>query len=232
MSALLWTHIAGGLVAVLAGYVALLARKGTPLHVGFGRVFAGAMLVLGVSAAILEPFREPKPGSFLVGFIVVYLVTTAWSAAYRRDNRGARFEGWAMRIAYVAIAASVALGIAALLGVENRLVGDSAGRNFSGLGLWAFAVWRDARYRRLGVPNFEQRRLRHAWRICLAMFVATGSFFLGQQDVLPAMLRGTVWQWALAFAPLAYLAAWRLWPRNARGDSTRAVIAPGTAPGA
>ena len=40
MSALLWTHIAGGAVAVLTGYVALAARKGTPLHVRFGRAFA------------------------------------------------------------------------------------------------------------------------------------------------------------------------------------------------
>ena len=31
-----------------------------------------------------------------------------------------------------------------------------------------------------------QRIARHLWRMCFAFFIATGSFFLGQQDVLPA----------------------------------------------
>ena len=30
-----------------------------------------------------------------------------------------------------------------------------------------------------------QRIARHLWRMCFAFFIATGSFFLGQQDILP-----------------------------------------------
>ncbi len=33
------------------------------------------------------------------------------------------------------------------------------------------------------------RIARHLWRMCLAMFIATGSFFLGQAKVFPDALR-------------------------------------------
>src|SRR5271155_5710231 len=36
----------------------------------------------------------------------------------------------------------------------------------------------------------RQRVTRHLWRMCYGLFIATGSFFLGQQQVFPAFLRG------------------------------------------
>ena len=54
----------------------------------------------------------------------------------------------------------------------------------------------------------RQRVARHLWRMCIAFFIATGSFFLGQQDVLPAALRGSPLLLVLAFAPFAVMAFW------------------------
>ena len=53
-----------------------------------------------------------------------------------------------------------------------------------------------------------QRIARHLWRMCFAFFIATGSFFLGQQDVLPAAVRGSPALFVLAFAPFAVMAFW------------------------
>ena len=53
-----------------------------------------------------------------------------------------------------------------------------------------------------------QRIGRHLWRMCFAFFIATGSFFLGQQDVLPAAVRGSPWLFLPAFAPFAVMAFW------------------------
>ena len=53
-----------------------------------------------------------------------------------------------------------------------------------------------------------QRIARHLWRMCFAFFIATGSFFLGQQDVLPAAVRGSPVLFVLAFAPFAVMAFW------------------------
>jgi hypothetical protein len=53
-----------------------------------------------------------------------------------------------------------------------------------------------------------QRISRHLWRMCFAFFIATGSFFLGQQDVLPRAVRGSPVLFVLAFAPFAVMAFW------------------------
>ena len=44
--------------------------------------------------------------------------------------------------------------------------------------------------------------------MCFAFFIATGSFFLGQQDVLPAAVRGSPILFVLAFAPFAVMLFW------------------------
>jgi hypothetical protein len=56
-------------------------------------------------------------------------------------------------------------------------------------------------------------RMRHMWRMCFGLFVATGSFFLGQQQVFPAWLRGSPVLLIPALLPLALLIFWllRIW---------------------
>ena len=44
--------------------------------------------------------------------------------------------------------------------------------------------------------------------MCFAFFIATGSFFLGQQDVLPKAVRGSPILFVLAFAPFAIMLFW------------------------
>jgi hypothetical protein len=53
-----------------------------------------------------------------------------------------------------------------------------------------------------------QRLARHLWRMGFAFFIATGSFFIGQQDVMPEAVRGSPLLFALGFAPFAVMAFW------------------------
>jgi hypothetical protein len=75
-----------------------------------------------------------------------------------------------------------------------------------------------------------QRISRHLWRMCFGFFIATGSFFLGQQQVLPVVMRGSPILFLLAFAPFAIMAFWlvrlRL-PRPLRGLTLSRPAAPG-----
>jgi hypothetical protein len=203
MNPILWAHIAGGLVAIAAGFIAVGARKGGRWHGKAGTWFFGSMLVLGVSAAILEPFRTPEPGSPIPALLVCYFVTTSWVTVRRRDGTTGRFE---------IAACAVALGAAAAI-AWNGLVGGSttpAGRG----PIFGFAAF--CLIAGLGDLNAilhkkltaTQRLSRHLWRMCFAFFIATGSFFLGQQDVLPAAVRGSPVLFALAFAPFAVMAFW------------------------
>ncbi|HEX6375571.1 MAG TPA: hypothetical protein VFZ91_07600 [Allosphingosinicella sp.] len=201
MTVLLWLHIAGGSLALVAGAVAVIARKGGPLHARAGTGFFASMLVLGVTASILEPFRS-SPGSPISGVFVCYFVATSWAAARRRDGTTGRFE---------IVACAVALGTAALM-FWSALTGATtpAGRGpvfvLAGICLLAGLLDLNAILRAKLTP--VQRISRHLWRMCFAFFIATGSFFLGQQDVLPKAVRGSPILFALAFAPFAAMAFW------------------------
>jgi hypothetical protein len=200
-SGIMWIHIAGGLIALLSGAAAVAARKGGALHARAGTWFFAAMLVLGVSASILEPFRSP-PGSPVGGIMVCYFVTTSWVAARRRDGTTGRFE---------IAACAAALGLAALMawgGFTGATTPAGPGPVFALAGLCLLAGLLDLNAILRGKLTQVQRISRHLWRMCFAFFIATGSFFLGQQDVLPAAVRGSPILFVLAFAPFAVMAFW------------------------
>jgi hypothetical protein len=44
--------------------------------------------------------------------------------------------------------------------------------------------------------------------MCMGLFIATGSFFLGQQQVFPAFLRGSILLTVLAVLPLPVMIYW------------------------
>lgn len=201
MNILMGIHIAGGILALLAGTLAVVARKGGALHARAGTWFFASMLVLGVTASILEPFRDP-PGSPIGGIFVCYFVATSWVAARRRDGTTGKFE---------IIACAAALGTGALMiwgGFNGSTTPAGPGPVFAlgAVSLLAGLLDLNAVLRKKLTP--VQRISRHLWRMCLAFFIATGSFFLGQQDVLPEAVRGSPILFVLAFAPFGVMAFW------------------------
>ncbi len=199
----MWAHIAGGSIALLAGAVAIAARKGGSLHARAGTGFVAAMLSLWVSATILH-LAEGKPGSALGDVFIGYFVVTSWAAARRRDGTTGKLE---------IIACALVLGLAAII-AWGAFTGAAAptpvglGPVFAIAGFCLVAGLLDlsAILRARLTPT--QRISRHLWRICSAFFIATGSFFLGQQDALPEAVRGSPVLLVLAFAPFAVMAFW------------------------
>lgn len=203
LKSLLWLHIGAGIAAILLGTVAVAARKGGRVHLSTGAWFAVAMIVLGLTASILEPFRKPQPGSPLVGLFVCYFVATSWVTARRRDGRTGKFE---------IAAAAVALGTGALM-LWAGLTGQSAtpvgsGPVFIAAGLCLIAGFLDLRVVLRKTLTAGERLRRHVWRMCVAFFIATGSFFIGQQDILPAVVRGSPVLFFLGFAPIGVMGFW------------------------
>src|SRR5690242_889054 len=101
---LMGIHILSGIVALIAGAAAVVMRKGGSRHALAGTWFCCAMLVLGVTAAILEPFRK-VPGSPINGVLVCYFVLTSWVTARRRDGTMGWFEAGACGTALFTAAA-------------------------------------------------------------------------------------------------------------------------------
>lgn len=203
MDILMWAHIAAGGLALLAGVVAVTAAKGGPLHAAAGTWFVASMLVLWVTATILH-LLEGKPASALGDLFIGYFVATSWVAARRRDGTTGRFE---------IVACALVLGLAAVI-AWGAFTGAAAptpvgpGPVFAVAGVCLLAGLLDLNAILRAKLTAAQRISRHLWRMCSAFFIATGSFFLGQQDVMPEAVRGSPVLFALAFAPFAVMAFW------------------------
>ena len=208
MNGITWIHVAGGMIALVSSAVAVAVRKGGGMHTSAGTWFFVSMLVLGVTASILAPFKSP-PDSPIDGIMVCYFVATAWMTARRRSGRPGTFEKIACAIVLAIAAAIIGSGFKAALAPPGQFSGPPGpGVLFALGGICLLAGLSDLKFILRGQLSATQRISRHLWRMCFAFFVATGSFFLGQQDVMPKAVRGSPILFVLAFAPLALMLFW------------------------
>ena len=208
MIAVTWIHVASGAVALLSGAVAVAVRKGGDRHISAGIWFCVAMFVLGVSASILSPFKTP-PDSPVGGIMVCYFVATAWMAARRRNGMPGWFEKIACASVLVIAFAIIGHGFEVAFAPPGFFSGPPGpGVLFALGGLCVLAGLGDLRFILRGRLSAAQRITRHLWRMCFALFIATGSFFLGQQKVMPPALRGSPILFVLALAPFALMIFW------------------------
>jgi hypothetical protein len=217
-------HIGGGVIGIAAGFGALAARKGATIHRAAGKVFLGAMIVAFAIAAPIAPLIHQPANSFGALF-AVYLLVTAWGAAGRTGGRPGGLERGAVQAA--AVTAVVLMAYALFGAVEPRLLmGMRWQTPLVDAGIAALVATLDLRVIRLGALDDARRIRRHLWRMCAAMFIGTGSLFIGQPQVFPAWLRATPVLWILAFAPLAAMAFWLIRIRSARPEPATPVSIP------
>ncbi|HEV7660797.1 MAG TPA: hypothetical protein VGO55_13240 [Allosphingosinicella sp.] len=201
---LLTLHIAGGSVGMISGTMALTVRKGSRVHVLAGRTFFISMLVMASIGALVSPFLvtaqgNPKLFDSIAGSFTCYLVMTGWMTMRRKAGTIGRAEVAAFVFAALLAAAAILLG--------TRTAGGGTGYYVIG-GIIALAAALDLKViLNRGIAG-TPRMARHVWRMCLALFVAIGSFFLGQQRVMPESVQGSLW---LDIPPLAVLAMMLFW---------------------
>lgn len=201
---ILFLHIAGGSVAIVSGTVALALRKGGRPHVLAGKIFVVSMLVMASIGAFVAPFLltaqgNPKLFDSLAGFFTCYLVVTSWLTVRRKAGTIGGAEVAAFAFASLLAAAAFMLG--------TRTAGNATGYYAMG-SIIALAAALDLKVILAGGITGTPRVARHLWRMCLALFVAVGSFFLGQQRVMPDFMQGSPW---LSVPPLAVLAMMVFW---------------------
>lgn len=202
-AAILFLHIAGGTIGMISGTMALAFRKGGRAHVLAGNVFFISMLVMAGIGGFVAPFLvtaegNPKLFDSAAGFFTCYLVITSWLTVRRKAGTIGRAEVAAFVFASLLAAAIVLVG---------RTRGDATA--YYGLGgIIALAAALDLKViLNRGIAG-GPRVARHLWRMSLALFVALGSFFLGQQRQMPDFMQGSPW---LSVPPLAVLAAMVFW---------------------
>ncbi len=186
-------HIIAGLLAILTGAVAFSAPKGGTLHRKSGIVFVCAMLVmssLGAGIAAMKVMAGDQPQiqslNVIAGTVTFYLVTTALLTV-RHGERHLWIDAAAMLIALAAGILSIKFGIDALNRPRFSWFPTAPALIFGTIAL--LAALGDMRMISSGGLKGARRIARHLWRMGFAMFIATGSFFLGQAKVFPAEIR-------------------------------------------
>jgi hypothetical protein len=204
-------HIAAGTVAIVTGYLALFAGKGAWLHRRAGLLFVCAMVVMGLTASVLSVVRSAE-GTGLGGLLVVYMVGTALTIVRPRTAALRRLEAGLMALGLALSLGMIVLGIWASAG-SGTTGGAPGGAGVVNGIILLLAVAGDLEVMRADGLRGGARLARHLWRMCFAMFMATGSFFLGQADEIPERFR--VWP-VLAILALLPLLVMPYWLRRVR----------------
>ena len=200
-SSILIFHIIAGTISLLSGATALVAQKGTPIHKSAGKVFVISMVCMcasGVAIASIKMIRL----SVVAGVLTLYMVATSWMAVKRKPGETGRFELIAMLVVFANAGAALFLALEVVnseLGyIDNIKI--SAEPYFFFAAVSAFAGTSDlVMILKRGLAGM-QRIMRHLWRMCFALYIATSSLFLGNPQVFPEVLvESGVTSWPVYF---------------------------------
>jgi uncharacterized membrane protein len=222
--AVLALHVGAGSIGIVTGYGAISVRKGENLHRAFGKVFSFAMMMMAVAATGLALWIH-QVGNVIGGIFAFYLVATAWRTVRAPEGRIGRFEIAAFLAILAAATTLLSIGVIASLSPKGGFEGYSAILYYVLGSLTAFAAALDFRVIRSRGISGVQRVARHLWRMCFAFFFATGSFFLGQQKVMPVFMHGSAVLWVLGLAPLGFMLFWLVRVRVSSVSRRRALAA-------
>jgi len=227
---LLVVHISGGIAGILSGAAAMIFRKGSRGHIVAGKVFVIAMLCMAGVGAIMAFVKfqfmnvELQITNVFGGVLTFYLVATAWVTAKRKEGETGVLDWGAVLVPLASGAGMLIFGLQAVESPTGSKYGYPPALYFIWTAIALLSAAGDLRLLMRGGIFFRaQRIVRHLWRMSFALFIATGSFFLGQQKVFPRALRGLQVWFVPAFLPLLLLIYWlfRVWfTKMYKGDGS------------
>jgi uncharacterized membrane protein len=205
-AALLIGHIGGGAIGILSGAVALASRKGARVHRAAGAVFVLAMFVCYAIATIVAPFlTDGQVTNTIAGVSALYLLVSGVTTARSRVIAASRWHGLGLALAFAILAACLWFQYLGSRTPEGSIDGSPSEALIIFIIASAAAAGGELHVLLRGRLPENARIARHLWRMCFSLFIAAGSFFLGQQQVMPEWLQGQPILFVLALAPLALL---------------------------
>lgn len=224
--AILILHIGGGTLGMLSGAAALLTRKGGRLHRVAGTTFFASMLTMATIGATVSPFLPvPEMANVVAGILTLYLVATSWVTIRRRDGGIGAFEKGGFAVALGVVVAGLAFMAAAMNSSTGTIANTPPEAFYVFVFVGGIAAACDLKVLVKGGISGAARISRHLWRMCVALTIASGSFFLGQQKMMPAFMHGSPWLFLPVVAPLALLAFWLIRVRLATWFRSEPVAA-------
>ena len=193
LSLILISHIGFGIVSVIAGPIALGARKGGPIHKRAGRVFTYSMGLSSALGAILGLIHfDQLLITFHAGLLGMTLLMSGVLAARARSPVGTFWTGLVGICNAGNLLALMFLGYFATTHGGGTLFGFAAEDYFFLGVLTALAAIADVSLMVRQHLTMRHRIARHLWRMCTAFFIAAGSAFTGPgADVFPQALKAS-----------------------------------------
>jgi uncharacterized membrane protein len=226
-SPILILHICAGTLGFVSGAVAISLRKGSRRHALAGDVFVITMLTMAASGSYMALMKS-QMGNFLGGVFTFYLVATAWWTARRTEQKTDLADWIALLCVSAVTIANLIFGIEAVRSASGMKAGYPAPIYFIGGAVALIAAIGDLRLLLGHGISGTQRIARHLWRMCYALFVASGSIFLARAHLFPAVLRRTGILMLISFMPLVLMIFWLVRVRVVPKFRKKAV--PHTAP--
>jgi uncharacterized membrane protein len=191
MSPILFIHISSATVGLLSGFMAMAFRKGSRWHGAAGTVFLVSMISMSLSGAYAAEFIKPIKANLIAALLTFYLVSTGWWAAKRRDPKPGRFDLGALLFIFVIGASGLAYGFEAANSATGTKDHMPAVIYFVFGTVALLCATSDVRMFIRGSLSGGHRIARHLWRMCLALLIATASFYPGQAKLFSASIRTT-----------------------------------------
>jgi uncharacterized membrane protein len=173
---LLPIHIVAAGVGLLSGAVALSSAKGGWLHRGSGRLFVYAMVTMCATAVVMAMVKG-QAVNVMAGSMTAYLAITALTTVRPPSAGSRRRDAALMLVALVLGLATTAAGIAAIASASGRIFGFPPFPFFLFGLLGLSGAVGDFRTIRSGGLRGAPRLSRHLWRMCMALWITTASFF-------------------------------------------------------
>ncbi|MBB3060561.1 hypothetical protein [Microbulbifer rhizosphaerae] len=185
-------HIVTGAIAVIAGFIGLLVKKGSLLHKRLGKGFVVAMLIMAGSGAIIAIVKPMAISTIAAAFTAYLVITSLWIV----QNKSKQLSGRHYITPVVSAAIALAGGYCAFLAAGDEYgVMDGFGAEpylfFAVLALICCIL--DIRLLASKGLTATHRLARHLWRMCFALFIAIGSFIERGAKILPESIQQSLW---------------------------------------
>jgi hypothetical protein len=198
-------HVLGGAASIVFGFVAVAVAKGGRWHRRAGVAFVVSMIVMAAFGSVVGLYEMKM--TFVGAVLSAYLAFTGLTTVRPLGTRRAQ------DVALMVVAILVALFEFTVGFIVMRRPGGTIngvpGRMMLFMGTIALlAAVGDWRMIRAGGIQGTRKLARHLWRMCFALFIASGSFFLGQMRFVPEPVRRLPLMLALGVSPLFVLLYW------------------------
>lgn len=206
---LLYLHIGGGGIGLLAGTTASIAPKGRAVHRAAGKIFLVAMLITYTIGAGVAPFlAEGQRPNFVGGILALYLLITGVIAAKRKVFHAGLAEIVGLMFALLITATGVLFMYMGANSESGTVDGSPPQAFFIFVFVGAIAAIGELNVIIRRTLSNTARISRHLWRVCLSFFFASGSLFLGQPQVFPDWFNESILPSFLAVAPVLIAVIW------------------------